>query len=44
MENNTETIIDVEKLLAKGLSLVKILADDRKSIDTFRGAEWDAFL
>jgi hypothetical protein len=43
-ENNTELITDVEKLLTKGLLLVKILADDRKSIDTFRGAEWDAFL
>lgn len=44
IENNTETITDAENILAKGLSLVKILADDRKSIDTFRGTEWDAFL
>ncbi|MDR3131152.1 MAG: hypothetical protein LBU18_06360 [Treponema sp.] len=44
IENNTETISDVEILLEKALSLVKILADDRKNIDTFRGAEWDAFL
>jgi hypothetical protein len=44
IDNNTETTSDAEQLLAKGLSLVKILADDRKSIDTFRGVEWDDFL
>jgi len=44
-------LIDNEKqdksfdiLEEKGLSLVKILSDDRKSVDTFRGNEWDDFL
>jgi hypothetical protein len=44
IEKNTAITNDAGQLLAKGLSLVKILADDRKSIDTFRGEEWDAFL
>jgi hypothetical protein len=44
IEKNDETIFSVENLFSKGLSLVKILANERKSIDTFRGAEWDAFL
>ena len=44
IEKESETTLDIDKLLSKGLSLVKILADDRKSIDTFRGSEWDNFL
>jgi hypothetical protein len=34
----------VEILENKGLSLVHILSDERKTLDTFRGNEWDLFL
>jgi len=33
-----------ETLKEKGLSLVKILADDRKRVDTLKGEQWDEFL
>jgi hypothetical protein len=34
----------VEILESKGLSLVHILSDERKTLDTFRGNEWNIFL
>jgi hypothetical protein len=34
----------VEKLENKGLSLVHILSEERRTYDTFRGNEWDFFL
>lgn len=34
----------IEILENKGLSLVKILSDDRNVVDTFRGDEWKIFL
>jgi len=34
----------VEILENKGLSLVRILSDERKTLDTFRGNEWNIFL
>jgi hypothetical protein len=34
----------VEILEDKGLSLVRILSDERKTLDTFRGNEWKIFL
>jgi hypothetical protein len=34
----------IEILEIKGLSLVQILSDDRKTIDTFRGDEWKILL
>lgn len=40
-EDYEEEKVDLEH---KTLDLVKILADDRRSIDTFRREEWDCFL
>jgi len=34
----------MEVLIEKGASLVKILSNDRKRVDTFRALEWDEFL
>jgi hypothetical protein len=34
----------LESLEKKGLSLVQILSDERRTIDTFRGEEWKKFL
>jgi hypothetical protein len=34
----------VEMLEEKGLSLVRILSEERKTLDTFRSEEWNAFL
>jgi hypothetical protein len=34
----------IEILETKGLSLVQMLSDDRKTLDTFRGDEWKIFL
>lgn len=34
----------IENLENKGLSLVRILSDDRRTLDTFRGNEWNVFL
>jgi hypothetical protein len=41
---NDEKYNTFEILEKKGLSLVQILSDDRKTIDTFRGEEWKIFL
>ena len=42
--DNDEREKSFDVLEEKGLSLVKILSNDRKSIDTFRDDEWDDFL
>lgn len=41
-ESNTKDAVDV--LIEKGTTLVKILSNDRKRTDTFKGVEWDEFL
>ena len=42
--NNEKQNKSLDILEEKGLSLVRILSDERKSVDTFRGNEWDDFL
>ncbi|MEI6049016.1 MAG: hypothetical protein WCS03_08980 [Bacteroidota bacterium] len=34
----------MDVLIEKGTTLVKILSNDRKGVDTFRGTEWEDFL
>lgn len=41
-ERNSNNTVDV--LENKGLTLVKLLSNDRKRIDTFRSLEWEEFL
>lgn len=41
-ESKTADALDV--LIEKGTTLVKILSNDRKRIDTFRAMEWEEFL
>ena len=41
-QSQTNDVMDV--LIEKGTTLVKILSDDRKRVDTFRTLEWEEFL
>jgi len=41
-QSQLDNAIDV--LIEKGTSLVKILSNDRKRVDTFRAMEWETFL
>lgn len=41
-ESKTKDVLDV--LIGKGITLVKILSNDRKRVDTFRALEWEEFL
>lgn len=41
-ESKTADALDV--LIEKGTTLVKILSNDRKRVDTFRAMEWEGFL
>lgn len=41
-ESKTSAALDV--LIEKGTTLVKLLSNDRKRIDTFRAMEWEEFL
>ncbi|MFW5871682.1 MAG: hypothetical protein ACOCUT_01110 [bacterium] len=41
-QSQTDNAMDI--LIEKGTTLVKILSNDRKRVDTFRALEWDEFL
>jgi hypothetical protein len=41
-QSHTDNAMDV--LIEKGTTLVKILSNDRKRVDTFRALEWEEFL
>ena len=42
--DESKTVDALDVLIEKGTTLVKILSNDRKRIDTFRAMEWEEFL